>query len=282
MPLSRKREDRRTRTCGTFGRRKHIRVRREVWSAMCSVLPTDRRSPPWPRPHHHHPQGPRTAVAARADLRRGRAAHRDRRRRPAARRRGHRADLGEHPRAAATATRASATSTSAPRPSDSTSPSRTGPPTDCSPSSSSSPASSSSASSSPAICATRRPPRCPSSPPSAAWPYRRSSTSLTNAHRRRLAGRLGRAHRHRHRLRARRPRGHRHLAAERAARLPAHARRRRRPLRDPDHRGLLHRRASTSPRSAAPSSASPSSGCCCGRAYAAGTSTSRSPWSSGG
>ena len=39
--------------------------------------------------------------------------------------------------------------------------------------------------------------------------------------------------------------------------------------------------ASTSPRSAAPSPASPSSGCCCARAYAAGTSTSRSRWSSG-
>ena len=60
-----------------------------------------------------------------------------------------------------------------------------------------------------------------------------------------LAG-LGRPDRHRHRLRARRPRRHRHLPARRAARLPAHPRRRRRPLRDPDHRDLLHHATSTS------------------------------------
>lgn len=56
----------------------------------------------------------------------------------------------------------------------------------------------------------------------------------------RLDGRLGGPHSHRHRLRPRRPRGDRHLAAVRAAGLPAHPGRRRRPLRDPDHRGVLH------------------------------------------
>ena len=47
----------------------------------------------------------------------------------------------------------------------------------------------------------------------------------------------------RHRLRPRRPRGDQHPPAHRAAHLPAHPRRRRRPAGDHDHRDLLHRGA---------------------------------------
>ena len=63
--------------------------------------------------------------------------------------------------------------------------------------------------------------------------------------RRRRAARLGDPDRDRHRVRARGARGDQHPPAHRAAHLPAHPRRGRRPARDHDHRGLLHRRPAT-------------------------------------
>ena len=86
-----------------------------------------------------------------------------------------------------------------------------------------------------------RPRSSRSSPPSAAWPSPRAIYVLVNTPaRRRLDGRLGDPGRDRHRVRGRRPDHLRQAAAHRAARLPAHARGRRRPAR---HR--RHRRSST-------------------------------------
>ena len=120
---------------------------------------------------------------------------------------------------------------------------RSGPPTGCWRSSSSSPGWSSSASSSPATCATRGGPRCRSPPRSAAWSCPALIYVAVNAGaaRARCAG-LGDPDRHRHRLRAGRARRDQHPPAVGAAHVPAHPRRGRRPARDHDHRGLLHRR----------------------------------------
>ena len=190
-------------------------------------------------------------LAARADVRRGRAADRDRRRCAAARRRDRRADLGEHP-AQRQLRRRRATSMSGPPHSASTSPSQHW-----------------AADGLLAVfffvagielkrelvAGDLRDPKAAALPVVAAlcgMVVPALVYTLTNVAGGGSLARLGRAHGHRHRLRARRARRHRYVTARRPARLPAHARRRRRPLRDPDHRGLLHRRPRTSPRSAAP------------------------------
>ncbi len=141
-----------------------------------------------------------------------------------------------------TPTQRCATTGSARRHSTSISPSARGLPTDSSPSSSSSPGWSSSASSSPATCAI------PAEPPSRPGRGRRDGRSGPGLrrrqprHRRRRAPRLGDPDRDRHRLRARGPRHHQHPPPDSAAHLPADSRRGRRPVRDHDHRGVLHRR----------------------------------------
>ena len=79
----------------------------------------------------------------------------------------------------------------------------------------------------------------------------RGARSLLRAgqpqHRRRRAERLGHPDRYRHRVRARDPGHHQHPPAHRAAHLPAHPRRGRRPGRGHDHRGVLHRRPPPAP-----------------------------------
>ena len=139
-------------------------------------------------------------------------------------------------------TRRSRTPSSDPRPCTSTSRWPPGRPTGCSRSSSSSSGSSSSGRSSPVSCATRARRWCPSSPRSAAWSSPRRSylaVNLTVPGRQRA--RVGGPDGDGHRVRGLGPRDRRPQPAERAARLPAHARGRRRPARDHRHRRGLHR-----------------------------------------
>ena len=117
-----------------------------------------------------------------------------------------------------------------------------GRPTGCSRSSSSSSGSSSSARSSPASCATRARPWCPIVAavggmlvPAALYLAVNLTAPDGNARG------LGRPDGDGHRVRRLGPRDRRPQPAERAARLPAHARGRRRPARDHRHRRRLHR-----------------------------------------
>ncbi len=171
------------------------------------------------------------------------------------------------------------------------SPSGTGRPTVCSPSSSSSPGSSSSASSSSATCAPGPRPRSRSSAAVGGVVFPALVFLATVRPRSAADGdampRLGDPHRHRHRLRARRARRHRLAPAVRPALLPADPRGRRRPHRDHDHRGLLHRPTSRSCRCWPPScrsgssrrsssAGSPTGGSCCRWRSRRGPSCTRS------